>query len=361
MRIHKPTGKAYVYHAGKMHYLGPWNTPETRRAYREWIARWETVHAAKTGPDLPRVHTVTVGELVAAHAVFAEKQYRRVDGEKTDEIRAFRTSLAPLVKFHAHRSVEEILPRDVREIVDAWESAKLSRKTINKMLGRIKRVFNWGVQEEFVTDAAAFRVSKVKGLPIGRGVETDEVQPVPLRDLARTLKVLSPRLAAMARVQYYCGARPGEVCRMRADEILKGSFRVQGRTVAIPDGLWVWIPEISKVMKAGHIVYYTLGPRAQKVLQPFIDGARDGWLFYGQTRDYIREDYYATLIGKACERAGAGHWSPGRLRHNFMTRWDAAVGIEQASAAVRHKHLSTTAIYIQRDLKRVGESARKLG
>lgn len=63
MRRHAGRDLAYVYANGQQVYLGPWDSPEARRAYREFIGRWE---AGQT-PGVPRAASagLTVAELVA--------------------------------------------------------------------------------------------------------------------------------------------------------------------------------------------------------------------------------------------------------------------------------------------------------
>ena len=41
MRLHRPSGRAYVAVGREQHYLGPWGSAESRRAYRDFIRRWE--------------------------------------------------------------------------------------------------------------------------------------------------------------------------------------------------------------------------------------------------------------------------------------------------------------------------------
>jgi len=361
MRHHKASGRAYVYYDRKPHYLGPWNSPEARRAYATWIKAWEAANVPRA--EFKRGVVVTVGDLVAAHNEYADRHYRRRDGTKTDEVRAMRRCSRELVERHIDDDVEAIEGRDLRAIVEIWIAAGISRKSVNKMLGKLKRIFRWGAGRNLVTEATAARLWLVKGISAGEGGrETDEVAPVPLRTLARTLKAMPVDLAAMARVQYYCGCRPGEVCAMAPGEIVRGgSFRVEGRTVKIPPGLWVFLPGQHKTAKRGKLVYYTLGPRAQAVLAPWLAKAGAGYVFPGPKTEHVREDFYSRKCAEHSAALGGESWSPGRLRHNFLTRWDSLAGIELGSAAVRHSTLATTAIYVQRDLGRVGPVAAKIG
>jgi integrase len=361
MRLHRPSGRAYVAVGREQHYLGPWGSAESRRAYRDFIRRWEAEQ--KTPAKAARLGAPTVADVVTAFLAFAQQHYRRRDGTQTDELRAFRNVLTYLLHRHAERIADDITGRDLGELVEAWRAAGLTRRYINKSLGRLKRVFRWAASpsRELVSETTAARLSLVEGLSVGEAPDRPDVQPVPLRDLALTLRWLDahrPMLAAMARVGYYCGARPGEVCRMQGGEVVRDRFRVGRQTIRIPEGLAVFLPSEHKNAKRGHTVYYTLGPRCLDVLGPWL---KDGHLFaLGGSRSHISEEHYASLIAEAAKAAGAGHWSPNRLRHNFATRWDQLAGIEATAAALRHKHASTTAIYIQRDLLKVGELAARL-
>lgn len=369
MRHHKASGRAYVEFQGRTHYLGPWQSAEARRAYRDWVDRWEAANQEEL-PAPRRGVAVTVADLVAHHERFAERHYVRLDGRPTTEPIHFRSSLALLVERFAHKDVETITGRDLRSIVDAWRldrredgTPRYNLKTINKQLGRMKRIFTWGARPEngLVSETTAARLALMRGLRMGEAPASAEVQPVPMSDLIRTLMHLDerqPMYSAMARVQFYCGARAGEVCALRTDEIHRERFTLRGRTVRVPPGLAIFAPTQHKTAHRQHDIYYTLGPQAQEALAPWLGGE---WAFPGKVRAHVGEPYYSTVVGDASEAAGVPRWSPGQLRHNFLTRWDYLYGNEVGSAAVRHKHLSTTAVYVQRDLARVGAAALTSG
>lgn len=364
MRHHKASGQAYVSVFDRQIYLGPWGSPEARRQYRMLISRWEAVNrpAVPAVPIRPIGGRLRVTDLVAAFVDWASTRYRRKDSKPTSELSGIKYALTPLIAAHGAQYADDILGRDLRDLTISWKAAQHCRTTINTYLRRVKRMFKWAAQYELIEPSTAARIALVPGLTYGEAHDNDDVQPVPLRDLVKVLKQLDktrPMVAAMIRLQYYCGARPGEVCALRGDEIKRGTFRVGGQTVRVPEGLLVFFPSEHKTIKKGQVVFYTLGPRAQNVMSPWLNG--DDFVFPGKMGDHIHYSTYALAILRAAEEVGAGHWSPNQLRHNFLTRWDSLAGIEAASAAVRHKKLSTTAIYIQRDLKKVGAMAAKIG
>jgi integrase len=357
MRRHKASGRAYVTINGEQHYLGQWGSDESRRAFRDIIARWESSHGSAT-VDIP-MGAVKVADLARAFLDWAGTRYRNEDGTPTSEIDGTRRAIADVVERHGRQLADTITGRDIRQIQTHWKAQGFVRTTLNTYLGRVKRMFRWGAKNDLVAEATAAKIAMVDGIRRGEARDNDEVGPVPLRDLVKTLRQLKPKLAAMARVQYYCGARPGEVCRMRGNEIRRKSFRIGSRTINIPEDVAIFLPARHKTVKKGQTVFYTLGPRAQAAIAPYLAG--DGFIFPGQRIEHVDYSTYALAIQKAAERAGVKHWSPNQLRHNFLTRMDTIAGIQAGSAAVRHKSLDTTAIYVQSDLKAVAELAAKHG
>jgi integrase len=346
--------------------------PEARRKYRAWL-RAEWIPAQDAPPPKPGC---TVDELVEAFRRFAKTHYRTPDGEQTDEFGAYLQVTAELRERFGPLPVDDVRPSHLKQLRAVWVEQGKARLTVNKMVRRIKRVFGWGVEEELVSELVAGALYRVKALEEGRteARETDPVQPVPLRDLARTLKVVPEPLGTMARVQYYSGARPGEVCRMRAEEIdTRGLavLRIKGgtRTVRVGEGVWTFQPKRSKTKgKVGPIVY-VLGPRCQKFLAPYLEKRPAGFLFspgdrLEEHRARLRrnrkskvqpsqrnrrkarptktagERYttgsYSKAIAAVCKRAGIPPWSPNQLRHNWFSWMDARTNIQTASKAGGH-------------------------
>lgn len=98
---------------------------------------------------------------------------------------------------------------------------KWSRRYINDCVGRIKRLFNWAVEEELVPAAIADAIARVGGLKQGRSLarEKPEVEPVADEVVEATLPELPPMVADMVRVQRLTGHRPGEMLGMTAAEL----------------------------------------------------------------------------------------------------------------------------------------------
>jgi integrase len=358
---------AYVSLQGKRHYLGRWGTQEARQRFRQVLDAWSAAEAAPAAWR-PKGPVVTVADLVAAHALHAKVYYRHADGRPTTEVAAYRLSLAPLLKAHADMPVNELTKAHLRAIVSAWVAQGLARKTVNKMLARVQQVARWGAQEDLVDEATADRLDNVPPLPRGRSLAR-ETGPVPPAGWWPTLAAfcrLPPQVQVMALVQLRTGARPGEVCAMRADEVHRGEVTVEAGeqlvTLAVPAGCWAWVPGQHKSRWRGKVAVYVVGPRLQSLLRPFLDAAGGGYVFPGKRSAHRAECWYWVQVAEACEAAGLPaslHWSPNQLRHSFLTRRKRKAGIDRARASVGHSSTKTTEVYIQRDLDDAARDAAR--
>jgi len=72
-RHHRPSGKAVVVLQGKMHYLGPCGSQESRAAYDRLIAEW--LAKGRAPNSQPKPTQITVAELILAYWGFATRHY----------------------------------------------------------------------------------------------------------------------------------------------------------------------------------------------------------------------------------------------------------------------------------------------
>lgn len=91
----------------------------------------------------------------------------------------------------------------------------LSRKLINQRVGRIRRLFKWGVSEELVPASVHHGLLAVEGLKAGR-IEAKErlrVLPVADADIEATIPHVNRHVAGTIQFQRYTGAKPGKPVR----------------------------------------------------------------------------------------------------------------------------------------------------
>lgn len=255
------------------------------------------------------------------------------------------------------------------------------RRTINQNAGRIKRMFRWGVENEMVPGEVYHALCAVEGLKRGRSAakESEGVKPVPEEHVEKVLPIVSAAVGAMIRVQLLTGMRPGEVVIMRGCDIDR-----TGR-------VWTYKPMRHKTEHFGEQRVVYLGPQAQKVLKPFLEGGREGFLFSaaeaedarqaqrtlagdtsrgsrGRTadrarrwRDHYDVDSYRRAITRACEAAKIDPWHPHRLRHSAATKLRKEFGIEAARVVLGHKSAAVTEIYAEADLARAAQVMAQVG
>ncbi len=72
----------------------------------------------------------------------------------------------------------------------------------------------------------------------------------------------------------------------------------------------------------------------------------------------IRPDLVGDVVRRACERAAVAEFTPHRLRHALASEMLAqGASLQEIGQVLRHRHLSTTAIYAKVDLERLRQVA----
>lgn len=408
-RYHKARDCAVVTLGGRDHYLGPYGSAPSHEKYHRLVAE----HLAALGaPAEPGTSHLTIAELLAAYWRFA-KQYYVKRGEPTSELPPVKQALRFLRRLYGPTPASDFTPKRLKAVRQAmvshavtrrriardpdtgaarrnpatgepvWETVVLrqglARRTINKQIGRVKRVFAWAVEEELVPVAVHAALQRVRGLRKGvAGVrEKPPVRGVSPADVEAVLPHLPAPIAAMVRVQQLTGMRPQEVVAMRGVDI---------RTA---NPVWEYVPERYKTEHRnddddpdrGRIVY--LGPNAQAVLSPYLEEAGADYLFSpcraeavryaalrqartspvptsqanrptrGRTRAPLRAAYdvasYRRAIRRACLRCGIPPWSPNQLRHLRLTEIRHAYGLEASRVCGGHREVGVTQHYAEQD------------
>ncbi|NLS92125.1 MAG: site-specific integrase [Planctomycetaceae bacterium] len=398
--LHQRSGQARVRLTEKdgrcrEHYLGPYGSPESWEKYHRLVAE----HLQESGNDVSDAAKVdedlSIAELVVEYDEFSREYYVK-DGEITND--RFRAVVSPLVSLYGSTPAREFGPnklRTVREHIIARGHAgqaeydergkllepgePLSRKYVNALIQDLARMFKWGVSRELLPASVYDSLRAVEGIRKGKDNRLREaapVKPVPEEHFDAVVAAACPQIATMLQVQRLAGMRPDELTIMRPRDIERTR------------DVWIYRPESHKLDWQGIDKEILLGPQAQTLLGPWLEGRdEDAYLFSPKEvaeasylarrtrekkkprksrrkrppREHYSDDSYRRAVQRVCKAIGIPSWSPGRLRHNAGTQVREAFGVEAAQLVLGHRKLSTTEIYAEKSREKYEEIIREVG
>ncbi len=391
----KPSMNARVRIGGRAYWLGKSpdgkvtaeQTARAARLWNEFLSGVLEVPAAKPVADTlqpaPAEHAssgITLAELGIRYIDHCQRYYRTAEGKTTSSVDGVMMALRSLFPF-AEMPAAMFGPRSMMTVRDALIREGRPRVTCNRVVKTVRRMFKWAVAEELVPADTWKALEAVAPLQKGRtdAPEVPPVDEVPEEVVQATMPQLPKIVADMVWFQRWTGARPGEVCIIRPEDIDRSK------------DVWVFTPPRHKLSwreapDARHIV---IGAEAQKVLLPYLLRAPSSYCFNpreavlehrGQNRSKGRrrpgERYTTASYRRAIARAVAAankqreaqgiadklpDWAPNQLRHLRAGEVKEAFGIEAAGAVLGHANIRTTEIYADRKLKIATDVARRIG
>jgi integrase len=385
-RRHRASGQAVVTLNGTDHYLGRWNSPESKAEYDRLINEWLV-----RGRQLPeRRNDASPGDLLTKQLILG--YYGHVVATVSDEeVEKVKIALKPVREMYGEIPAAKFGPVAFQAVRRTFIEAGHSINTIRDRTGIIKRMIAWGVANEMLPGDALYRLQAVPPLKSGRdGVKpSKKVLPVSDEHIDAVLPYLSRTVRAMVELQRLTGMRPGEICRITTGQI--------DRTT----DPWIYRPVKHKTASRGKDRAIPLGPRAQELLASWLKANPDAPLFspreskeYHDThrpltgkstpeqraawkRRYQKkakkkrstprehEMYtarsYGMSVAEGCERAGVPVFRCNRIRHTYATHVRREHGLEAAQVLLGHSKADVTQIYAERDLAKASEVAKKIG
>jgi integrase len=165
--------------------------------------------------------------------------------------------------------VKDFGPRSLKAVRERMIEQGLCRRVINSRVNRIRRMFKWGVENEFLHSSVLHALQAVAALKRYRSAarESEGVKPVADWMVDAVVKVVPAPVQAMIELQALTGMRSGEVTIMRACDL-----ETSGR-------IWAYRPATHKTEHhdVERVIY--LGPRAQEVVKPFLRRDTNAYLF----------------------------------------------------------------------------------
>lgn len=398
LRFHKATGKGYAVIDGRTIYFGTYGEDSTEQNYHRYIAEWL---AGEKEADTPQ-NEITIAEVIAYYWQHVKRYYVRADGSATHEQNNIRQAMRPLRELYGCTHAVDFGPRALKTVRQEMVARGWCRTNINKMVGRIKRMFRWAAEQEMLPGSIYQNLRTVPGLKRGRSEakESKPVKPVNSEYVNAIKPYVSQQVWAMVQLQQLTGARSGEIVIIRPMDI-----DTSGK-------VWTYIPATHKTAHQGKERVIFFGPKAQAVLRPWlVNRARDEYLFSPAEAEVERRresslnrktrqcwgnrpgtniklhpqrkagQHYTTVsygksIAKAIKKAyrpegmsdqefrtwkPKEHWHPHQLRHNAATYLRKEFGLEAARIILGHTSPVVTEIYAEIDHEKAVEVIGKVG
>jgi integrase len=286
--------------------------------------------------------------------------------------------------------VGEFGPKSLKSVVDRWVAEGITRRSVNKMLGTVKRMWRWLVGEELLAAEYFHRLQAVEGLRLGRTTAPDNppVKPAVRTDVEAALPFMPPAVAAVVRLQILSGARCGELLVMKPADVDRAGE------------VWTYSPATHKGTWRGKGRTIHFGRAAQEILAPLLLRAGDGYVFSpvqgeadrnadrsadrktpkwpshlkrnaekrvetGRTRppgDRYTTNTLRRAVERACDVAKVARFTPHRLRHLAGVQIRERFGVEHARATLGHTVAAMTEVYSRSvDSRLASEVAAALG
>ncbi len=354
-RRHRERNLGFVEHdKRRIYFSGPYDSDESRDQYVTFLRSLGFL-VYERGPT---PSTVTLSLLANRFIVWAEATYP--SGRKS-YCANLRDALRLLGKFYGRDDLAVNFTPLRMKAFQTWMIAReLSRRYINDTTANVRRLFKWGVSEELIPVATYQALLSVPGLAFGRtqAKEMPPRKPVDRAIIAATLRKLNPTVRAMVQFQQLTGARSQSLCAARV-----GQF---DRTKQP----WEWRPKHKTQRTDPNLILY-VGPRAQKIIGPFIKGKQlTDFVFQPVNksgkrsklyRSFYDTDTYRRAVERAALKAGVAHWFPHLLRHTRGTDIRDRHGLEAAQASLGHRRIDATQMYTESQKGKAKMVARKMG
>ncbi len=221
-RLHKPSGHAVVTICGRDFYMGKHNTKASRQAYDLLIKEWRATGKCTTfGVESSKI---TLAMLISDFRDWANSYYP-MNGKDSEaaQIKTATSWLSDYLELPASQFGPLRLKAVRESMVQATgrHGKPLSRGYINDMIGRIVRMFQWGVENEIVTASVYQSLKAVRGLQAGRTIAPDHEPVEPVDD---------------SIVEATCGLHPrsaNRTCEGRSARLVRAAFH-ETAAVAVP-------------------------------------------------------------------------------------------------------------------------------
>lgn len=373
--------RAFVVIDGQRRYLGAWGTRESKAKYHALLAE----HAAGIR-EVPTIEDDDQCDMAIAELVvlYLDHLAQRHEQGRLARPGAYDPAMDTLVELYGPMPICDFAPKHLIAIQQLFVQRGWHSRTVNERVSQIRRMFRWGIPREYTTAAQSHALEQVESVEVAYG-EDRPVKPAPRSHVRRARRHMPLRVRIMVDLQLLTGARPGELCILRPMDVDRSN-----------SNLWQYRPSRHKNERRGQDRVIYIGPRAQRLLAPFLDRPATDFAFspdegererrqarhearvtplqYGnrpgtnrkasprrRPQDRYHTSSYRRAIYRACDAADVPQWSPNQLRHNFATWIRAKHGVDVAATLLGHSKVETTQIYAEQNHAKAREIVRMVG
>lgn len=265
-------GRAFAIYpnsGGIRKYFGEFGTRDAETDYQIWL---QGVQHGTIKPPMKRdqASPATISELAD---VYRKNNHRRAS--KTEQLAVTR-SLEILSERIGKQPASAITPLFLTTLMNELATATYrrgervehySRVYLNITLARWKKWFRWLSRMGLIESDLYSRILLVDPLKYGDAREPADIQPVPLEHVIAIKRHVSPLVYGMIQVQYLCGMRPGDVCRLRFCEI-----DTSGE-------VWIYKPTRHKTARFGKKLLKAIPKPAQRIILQYRPSNDDEYVF----------------------------------------------------------------------------------
>ncbi|MBN1555154.1 MAG: site-specific integrase [Phycisphaerae bacterium] len=236
----------------------------------------------------------------------AREYYTRPDGQTTVEFSHLKTASRIVRHLYARTPAAEFGPLALKACRERMVEKGWCRRHVNQQTTRVKRIFRWAVENELIGGEAYHALQAVAGLRRGRtrAKESKSVKPVPIEYVNAVKPYVSRQVWALIQLQILTAARGGELVILRPCDVDR-----TGET-------WLYTPADHKTAHHGHSRTIYIGPRARRILSPFLLRAPEDYCFNPSEADAERR---AILSAARTTPMSCGN-RPGTNRHTKPQR-----------------------------------------
>lgn len=346
--LHKASRQAVCYVNRKPVYLGPYDSPESRREYGELLARLAAEPTRATAEPTRPASLLTVNILCLKYVTEELPRFSKSERDcQTTVIRLLRQTFGDT-------AAAEFGPLRLRVLRDAMIAGDAqadpprkpwSRYTCNRQTKRVRAIFRWAAGWELIPVTVVTALQAVRSLSVGESV-AEESAPrlaVPQADIDAVRATLRQRHRDVLDLLLLTGARPGELLGLKVGDIDRTGD--------------VWRADLKshKSTHKGKRRTLFFNATAQAILRRYLSPKATGLILK------VRRDNFSPTLKRACIRAKVTPFVPHQLRHTVATKLADEMGVEAAQRLLGHCDVAMTEHYSRGAERQAVAAVQSLG